>query len=73
MNSLSLMNTSKIHLHVEQFSLKTNWRLEERLLYSQGCKERFTWNQGGREEIDQVRTHTEEQGDTPGLGILPGE
>lgn len=34
---LSIMNTSKIHLHVEQFSLKTDWRLiEERLLYNQG-------------------------------------
>ena len=30
--------TSKIQLHVEQFSLKTNWKLAERLLYSQDCK-----------------------------------
>ena len=29
-------NTSKIHLLVEQFSLKTNWKLTERLLYNQG-------------------------------------
>ena len=27
---------SKIHLLVEQFSLKTNWKLTERLLYNQG-------------------------------------
>lgn len=30
------MNTSKIHLHVEQYSLKTKWKLAERLLYKQG-------------------------------------
>ena len=28
------MNTSKIHLHVEQFSLKTNWKLAERLQFN---------------------------------------
>ena len=32
------MNKSEIHLHVEQFSLKTNWKLSEGLLYNQGCK-----------------------------------
>ena len=37
-NSPSPMNTTKIHLHVEQFSLKTNWKLAERLLYNQGYK-----------------------------------
>lgn len=37
-NPLPSMNTSKIHLHAEQFSLKTDGRLEERLLYNQGCK-----------------------------------
>ena len=37
-NSASPMNISKIHLHVEQLSLKTNRRLAERLLYSQGYK-----------------------------------
>ena len=30
--------TSKIHLHVEQSSLLTTWRLTERLFYNQGCK-----------------------------------
>ena len=28
----------KIHLHVEQFSLKTNWKLAEGIRYKQGCK-----------------------------------
>ena len=32
------MNRSKIHLYVEQFALKTNWKLVETLLYTQGCK-----------------------------------
>ena len=27
------MNTSKTHLHVEQFSLKTDWRPDERVFY----------------------------------------
>ena len=33
---LPTMNTSKIQLREEQFSLKTNWKLAERLLYNQG-------------------------------------
>ena len=32
------MKISKIHLHVELFSLKSNWRLAERILHNQGCK-----------------------------------
>ena len=28
----------KMHLNVEKFSLKTNWKLAERLLHSQGCR-----------------------------------
>ena len=49
-------NTSKQHLHVEQFSLKTNSRLAERLLHNQSCKERSTqsWKEGRRS--DQVET-----------------
>ena len=31
-------NTSKILLHVKQFSLKTNWRLAKRVFYNQDCK-----------------------------------
>jgi len=30
--------TLKIHLYVEKFSQKTNWKLAEGLLYSQNCK-----------------------------------
>ena len=33
-----LMNILKVPPHVEQFLLKTNWKLAERLLYNQGCK-----------------------------------
>ena len=28
----------KIHLYMEQFSLKTNSKLQERLVYKPGCK-----------------------------------
>ena len=44
------MNTSKIHLYVEQFSLKTHWKLVEELLYNQGCKKKNTYNWVGRKE-----------------------
>ena len=42
-----------MHLHAEQISMKTNWRLAKRLLYNQGCKERSVWCRGrkGREAI----------------------
>lgn len=45
------MNTSKMHLYVEQFTtLKTNWRVAGRLLYNNyGYKERSTQSQVGRE------------------------
>lgn len=46
-NSLPTMDTSKIHLNVEQFLLKTNWRQTERLLYKQGYKKN---TQGSRKE-----------------------
>lgn len=46
-NSLPTMDTSKIHLNVEQFLLKTNWRQTERLLYKQGYKKN---TQGSRQE-----------------------
>lgn len=32
------MDTSKIHLHEEQFTLKTSRKLVEMLLYNQRCK-----------------------------------
>ena len=41
----------KNNLHVEQFSLKTNWKLAERLLYNHGCKKKqYTHQQVGKEE-----------------------
>ena len=40
------MNASKIHLHIEQFSQKTNWKLSEELLYNQsGEKDSHGWNE----------------------------
>lgn len=33
----SPMKVSKVHLHVERFSLKTSWRLAEGLVCTQGC------------------------------------
>lgn len=41
-NSSSPMNTSKIHLQVGEFSLKTTWKLAESLLYNQGSKKELT-------------------------------
>ena len=41
-NSSSPLNTSKIHLHVGEFSLKTTWKLAESLLYNQGSKKELT-------------------------------
>ena len=62
------MNTSKIHLHVEQFSLKINWRLAERHLSTKAVKKDPHGSQEGK-RIDQVRTcalggDTEEKGIT---------
>ena len=54
LSSSPSMNTSKIHLHVEQLSLKTNWRLAERLFYSHNYKERSTQSQVGREEKERL-------------------
>ena len=42
--------TPKIHPHIEKFSLKTNWRLAEKLLYSQSCKKDPHRVRKGREE-----------------------
>ena len=40
------MNASKMHLHIEQFSQKTNWKLSEELLHNQtGEKESHGWNE----------------------------
>ena len=37
-NSLPPRDTSKLHLRVQQFSVKSNWKLAEKLLYNQDCK-----------------------------------
>lgn len=37
-NSPPFMNTKNTHLHVEQFSLKINWKLSKRCLYNQSCR-----------------------------------
>lgn len=47
-NSPLRKNTAKIHLHLEKFSLKTNWRLAEILLYNQGCKKEPHGRKGNR-------------------------
>lgn len=41
-NHLPAVNTSEITSTCGKFSLKTNWRLTESLLYNQGCKEGST-------------------------------
>ena len=50
-------NTSKIHLHGEQFSQKTNWKLAEHLLFSQICKKDVheMRNQPQKEKMDMWR------------------
>lgn len=44
----------KIHLYVEQFLLKTNWRLVERLLYNQDCKKDPHWIKEEGKRSDQT-------------------
>ena len=63
-------NTSKIQLHIEQFSLKTNWRLVERLFYNEASKERFTQSQVGREEKLSDQGLRPEQGTQRGGGYI---
>lgn len=47
-------NAPKIHLREEQFSLKTNWRQAETLLYNQSCKKIHT--ELGGKGSDQTET-----------------
>ena len=42
------MNTSKIHQRVEQFSLETNWKPAERVLYNQGFKTHVIEQEGNK-------------------------
>lgn len=73
------MNISKTHLHVEQFSLKINWRLAERLFYNQGCKKNMhkeSTRKGGeviRLGPAPVGGDTEEERGIMGSEIPPGE
>ena len=47
------MNTSKVHLRVEQFSLKMNWKLAERLPYKKDYKIHM---ESGRKGKDMIRS-----------------
>lgn len=47
------MNTSKIHLHVEQFSLKTNWKLTNGLRTTKAVRKIFTYS--GMKERKEIR------------------
>lgn len=49
-NSPPPTDTSKIHLHLEKFSPKTNWKWAERHRYNQGFREGTMWNWVGKEE-----------------------
>lgn len=41
MELISPTNASNMHLHVEQLSQKTHWKLARDLFYNQSCKEGF--------------------------------
>lgn len=41
MELISSTNASNMHLHVEQLSQKTDWKLARDLFYNQSCKEGF--------------------------------
>ena len=61
-------NTSKIHLYVEQCSLKTNWRLAKRLFITKALK-KHTQNQVGREEMQLGWTCIFTRGHRRGRGL----
>ena len=72
------MNTSKIHLPVEQFSLKINWKLAEGLLYHQDCKIHTQLERNGRKAIGSGPVshgggNSEENGDYTGRPAPWGE
>ena len=56
MNSIHFMNTSKIHLPVEQFSLNNNWKLAERFLYNEVYRKCPHKIRSARKRSQQVRT-----------------
>lgn len=55
------MNTSKIHLQVGEFSLKTTWKLAESPLYNQGSKKELTELGGKEEELSGWNMHPWEE------------
>ena len=73
------MNTSKIHLHLEQFSLKTNWKVTEGLPYNRAVRKIHVYlGRVGRKVIGLGRVplggDSEEEGDsTGGHGHPPWE
>lgn len=69
-NSSPPKSTSKIHQHMEQFSLKTSWRLAERHLYNHGCKKN-PHGIGEKEKSIWGRTCAPERG-LKGKGRLHG-
>ena len=67
-NSPAPTNTSKIHLYVEQCSLKTNWRLAKRFFITKALK-KYTPNQVGREEKQLGWTCIFKRGHRRGRGL----
>ena len=55
------MNTSKIHLHVEQFSQKTNWNLAESLLCNKAVRKIHM--ESGRKGREGIRLGTVPRGE----------
>ena len=72
------ISTSKIYLHMEQFSLKTNWRLSRRRFTTKAVRMRHTEStRKGREVIRlgpaPLGEDTEEEVGCTDSEILPGE
>ena len=61
----------KNNLRVEQFSLKTHWKLVEELLYNQGCKKKTRIIGQEGKKSNQVRTCDPER-ETQGKGDFMG-
>lgn len=74
LNSPPLKNTSKLHLHVEKFALKTSWILAERPLHNKNCKIHIKSGMKEREVIISgpaaLRRYTEEKRGYIGSEIL---
>lgn len=59
MELISPTNASNMHLHVEQLSQKTDWKLARDLFYNQSCKENFhvTKEDGGKKAFRTGLAH----------------